>query len=142
MKIALFLAPGFGLLAYANLHEILFLLTRDQDSEAMSWHTVGLDEHLVFSSSGRPLKPDRSMAESHQYDVVIVLSAVSNRPNKKIGAWLRDQARHGAIMGGVTSALWLLADAGLVGDRRCTIHWGDLEAFRKREAETVQARVG
>jgi AraC family transcriptional regulator, glycine betaine-responsive activator len=131
MKIALLLAPGFGLLAHANINEILFLLTRGQKTPDIEWWTVGVADEPVVSSSGREIRPERSIAEPGYFDLVIVISATSNCCDERIAAWLRDQAGHGATMGAVTSGTWLLAQAGLIRNRRCTIHWGDLEAFRE-----------
>lgn len=132
LSIGLFLLPGFGLPAFASLNDLLFLLNRAGGRKpVISCNAVSIDGLPVTSSSGRTIPADRSIRERHRYDLIIVLSAVSNYTNKAAAGWLRDQSRHGAMLGAVTSGLWLLAFAGLVGGARCTLHWADVEAFRE-----------
>ena len=45
---------------------------------------------------------------------------------------LRRLARHGTVAGAISSGSFLLAEAGLLAGRRCTVHWEYLEAFRTR----------
>lgn len=131
-KVAIALVPGFGMLAAATLQEIFYLLNRDAgDGLRIDWDMVSLDGRPVTSSSGRVHDVDRPMDHQRTYDLVVVLSATSNYRNGEIATWLRSQARYGAALGAVTCGLWLLADAGLVGSRKCTLHWADLESFRE-----------
>ena len=46
--------------------------------------------------------------------------------------WLRDAAESGASVAAVCTGAALLGDAGLLDGRRCTSHWGVLEAMRVR----------
>lgn len=135
-SIALLLPPGFGLPAFASLNDLFYLLNGSGDGEpVIDCRLVGLDGHDVVSSSGRTIKADCSIRDTCRYDLVIVLSAISNCTNKPAEAWLRSQRRHGATLGAVTSGLWLLAHAGLLGRAKCTLHWADYEAFREKNPE-------
>ena len=134
--VGLFLPPGFGLPAFAVLNDLFHLLDRERrDAPAISCKTISPDGVTASSSSGRIVKADISIAADATYDLIIVVSAVSNRFDKASVAWLRKQARFGAAFGAVTSGLWLLAHAGVIGNRRCTLHWADLEAFRQHFPE-------
>jgi AraC family carnitine catabolism transcriptional activator len=132
ISVGLFLPPGFGLPAFASLNDLFYLLTRERkDAPGIAWKIISLDGATACSSSGRLVKADVSITAEAIYDLVIVVSAVSNNIDKASAAWLRKQARFGATLGAVTSGLWLLAYAGVIGQRRCTLHWADLEAFRQ-----------
>jgi len=136
ISIGLLLPPGFGLPAFASLNDLFYLLNCESPGRpVVECRAVSLDGQAVTSSSGRPIKADCSIRDAHRYDLVIVLAAVSNYTNRIAEAWLRDQRRHGATLGAVTSGLWLLARAGLIGRARCTLHWADYEAFRERNPE-------
>lgn len=136
ITVGLFLPPGFGLPAFAALNDLFYLLNRERgDAPAISWKAISLDGMTASSSSGRIVKADVSSAADATYDLIIVVSAVSNHVDKASVAWLRKQARFGAAFGAVTSGLWLLAHAGVIGKRRCTLHWADLEAFRQHFPE-------
>jgi AraC family transcriptional regulator, carnitine catabolism transcriptional activator len=136
ITVGLFLPPGFGLPAFASLNDLFYLLNRERkDAPAISWKAISPDGMTACSSSGRIVKTDVSTAADVTYDLIIVVSAVSNHFDKASAAWLRKQARFGATLGAVTSGLWLLAHAGVIGNRRCTLHWADLEAFRQHFPE-------
>lgn len=133
ISIALFLPPGFGLPAFASLNDLFYLLNCESTgAPVVEYRVVSLDGQTVTSSSGRGIGADCSIRDAHRYDLIIVLAATSNYANRAAEAWLREQKRHGATLGAVTSGLWLLARAGLVRGARCTLHWADLEAFRER----------
>lgn len=136
ISIGLLLPPGFGLPAFASLNDLFYLLNNEGNGQpVIECRAVGLDGQAITSSSGRAMQADCSIRETRRYDLVIALSAISNYTNKAAEAWLRDQRRHGATLGAVTSGLWLLGHAGLLGGARCTLHWADYEAFREKYPE-------
>jgi transcriptional regulator GlxA family with amidase domain len=49
-----------------------------------------------------------------------------------LSAWLRDLARRGVTIGGISGGPYLLARAGLLAGRRCTLHWEHVPAFEER----------
>ena len=130
MKLGLLLTSGFGLLSYAMVHEVAHLLSRDGNIPHVTCETIGLTR-TVISSSGSPVEVDRLMSKEDRFDLILVLSAVTNASDRHITSWLRHQARTGAAFGASTSGLWHLARADLIGDRACTMHWADMEAFRE-----------
>ena len=46
-------------------------------------------------------------------------------------AWLRRLARRGVTIGGISGGPYILAKAGLLDERRATLHWEHLPAFRE-----------
>ena len=44
-------------------------------------------------------------------------------------SWLRREARKGIEIGGLCTAAYVIAKAGLLDGRKCTIHWENREAF-------------
>ena len=40
-------------------------------------------------------------------------------------------AREGAVLGALSTGSYVLAKAGLLRGRRCTIHWENLESFKE-----------
>src|SRR5699024_5964230 len=51
--------------------------------------------------------------------------------------WLRKQSRLGVGMGAVCTGSYVLARAGLLEGRRCTIHWENQAAFAEEFPETA-----
>ena len=46
-----------------------------------------------------------------------------------LAQWLRDLARRGIAVGGISLGAYALAHAGLLDGRRCALHWENLAAF-------------
>src|SRR6185369_16793083 len=51
--------------------------------------------------------------------------------DKSVFAWLRRLARKGVAVGGISGGPYILAKAGLLDERRATLHWEHLPAFRE-----------
>lgn len=85
----------------------------------------------VSASVGIVVAPEAAMAPSEAPDLVFVCAGVapSRRYSKALGAWLRRVARRGATMAAISTGADLLARAGLLNGRRCTIYWERAAAF-------------
>ncbi len=131
MHIGLFLVPGFGFLGLAAIMEILFQANKRLPDGTITWETLSANNETVVASSGASLQPDRSLVAAEHYDVVIVFGAAgaASYSDRAVSNWLRFQDAHGARLGSVMSGAWLLAQAGLLNDFRCSIHWQEIEAF-------------
>jgi transcriptional regulator GlxA family with amidase domain len=51
--------------------------------------------------------------------------------DKAVFAWLRRLAREGVTIGGISGGPYVLAKAGLLDERRATLHWEHMPAFRE-----------
>ncbi|MYM88311.1 AraC family transcriptional regulator [Rugamonas sp. FT82W] len=51
---------------------------------------------------------------------------------RQIGAWLRAQHAHGALIGGSCAGVFVLGEAGLLDGRRCTTTWWFQDELKQR----------
>jgi AraC family transcriptional regulator, carnitine catabolism transcriptional activator len=65
---------------------------------------------------------------------VIVVSGFEPlaRYTRAIGDWLKRLDRQGATLGGIDTGSFILAEAGLLADKRVTMHWEASAAFSER----------
>ena len=135
VRIAFLLVPRFSMMAFAAGIEPLRSANRLSGTQLFEWQLVSADGGPVAASNGIAVATHGSLAELGKADMVIAcagLEAPEVERDMKVHHQLRRLARHGAIIGAISSGSFLLAEAGLLAGRRCTVHWEYLEAFRAR----------
>jgi transcriptional regulator GlxA family with amidase domain len=82
-------------------------------------------------SNGASFKLDMGLDEIEREDTVLVCGGidVQQATTKPILNWLRREARRGVAIGGLCTAAYTLAKAGLLDGRRATIHWENQDSF-------------
>jgi transcriptional regulator GlxA family with amidase domain len=90
----------------------------------------------VRASNGVLVYTDQSLADvdirpGSNAPMVIVCSGMGAERyrDKELFAWLRRADRSGAVIGAVCSGAFVLARAGLLEGRKCTVHWESLPGF-------------
>jgi transcriptional regulator GlxA family with amidase domain len=135
VRIAFFLVPRFSMMAFAAGIEPLRSANRLSGTRLFEWQLVSADGSPVEASNGIAVATQGSLAELGKADMIIVcagLEAPEVERNIKLHHQLRRLARHGTLIGAISSGSFLLAETGLLAGRRCTVHWEYLAAFRAR----------
>lgn len=135
VRIGFLLVPRFSMMAFAAAVEPLRAANRLSGSELFEWPLVSADGNPVEASNGISVATQGPLAELGKLDVIIAcagLEAPEVERSSKLHHQLRRLARHGTVIGAISSGSFLLAEAGLLAGRRCTVHWEYLEAFRTR----------
>jgi transcriptional regulator GlxA family with amidase domain len=128
------LVPDFALMSYASTVEPLRAANRLAGKELYRWWHATPGNQPAIASSGAAVLPDFTFgADVKELDLLLVCAggnpaAFNDRPTF---AWLRKLARQGVIIGGVSGGPFLLARAGLLAGRRCTVHWEHMPAFQE-----------
>jgi transcriptional regulator GlxA family with amidase domain len=80
---------------------------------------------------GIGFKLDSDLTEVTRDDTVLVCGGidVATATTKRVIGWLRREARKGPVMGGLCTAGYTLAKAGLLDGKRATIHWENQDSF-------------
>jgi transcriptional regulator GlxA family with amidase domain len=132
-RIGFLLLPDFALMSYASAVEPLRGANRLSDRELYSWSHVAVAGRAVTASNGATVLASSSVGEPVALDALFVCAsgnpALFNDP--ATFSWLRAIARQGIWIGGVSGGAYVLARAGLLTGRRCTIHWEHIPAFRE-----------
>ncbi len=135
MRFAFLLIPQFSMMAFAAAIEPLRAANRLAGQTLYQWDLVSPDGAPVAASNGITVAVDLPLAKLRAADVLLVcmgldpLQCQSNRPLRNRLRWL---AARGVRIGGISTAPFLLAEAGLLDRRRCTVHWECAEHFRRR----------
>nr|WP_037272021.1 GlxA family transcriptional regulator [Roseovarius mucosus] len=125
------LLDKFTLLSFASAIECLRIANRMAEEELYSWVLTGDSDEVITCSAGVRFNLDFPLSELNREDVVLVCGGmdVQKTATKRMLNWLRREARKGLRMGGLCTASYVLARAGLLDGKRATIHWENHDSF-------------
>ncbi len=130
-KFALLLLPEFSMMPVTAAIEPLRLANRVSEKELYSWQMVTTDGKPVSASNGLLLSPDSDHGKVGGRTSIIVCGGlnIQDYAGKPTLNWLRKMARQGLGIGSLCTGCYVLAEAGLLDDHTCTIHWENMPAF-------------
>ena len=96
-----------------------------------SWSLVSETGGPATCSNGIVTQVNHALDDMPQADRLFVLSGigVQKRNTRSLMNSIRRQARRGVQIGGLCSAAWILARAGLLDGRKAAIHWDFHDSF-------------
>ncbi|MEM6727598.1 MAG: GlxA family transcriptional regulator, partial [Pseudomonadota bacterium] len=133
------LLDNFTMLSFAGALESLRIANRMADATLYTWEIMGEGGGQILSSAGPAFGVDRDLSEVTRDDTILLCGGidVQGATTKKLLNWLRREARRGAAIGGLCTAGYTMARAGLLDGKRATIHWENQDSFTE-EFEEVE----
>ncbi len=140
-KITFLLIPNFSMIAFSSAIEALRLANRALGRTAYEWQLVSEAGQPVQASNRVMLSVDASLEQvlgeardPTDARMVIVCSGVEveRYHDRAVFSWLRRMHKRGVSIGGLCTGAWILAEAGLLEDRNCAIHWEMIPSFAER----------
>lgn len=129
--IAFFLCPGFASIGFVCALEVLRAANKLSGRELYRWHVMSEAGGLVPSNNDLETLTNEGPLAGQKFQLVIVVSGTY--PDRATGPQarnrLRDLARHGSAIGGISTGAWVMAQAGLLEGYRCSIHWENAASF-------------
>ena len=138
-----YLLPEFTLLALASAVEALRLANAILEYDAYAWRLVSGDGISAEASCGISLKCDSTIeaerlavgSRGRPFMVVVCGGRNVERYASKTGeAWLRECRQNAIAIASLCTGAYVLAQARLLDDKRCVIHWENHPSFTERFA--------
>lgn len=131
------LVENFTLLSFASAVECLRIANRMAGADVYTWLVCGDSEDYVACSAGSRFQVDIGLDELNRDDTVLVCGGadIQQYTTKRLLNWLRREARRGLKIGGLCTASYTLAKAGLMEGKRSTIHWENHDSFSEEFPE-------
>ena len=128
-----FLDDGFTMQAFSSAVEVLRLVRQLKPEVGYAYSVVAMQDAPVAASNGLRLIPDALVDAVLPRSVIVAVSGAHANRTKAPGyvARLRDWARRGHPVWGVSSGVVRLAQAGLLDGRRVAAHWEDVQYLRQ-----------
>lgn len=125
------LLDKFSLLSFASALDSLRIANRMADKELYTWTLAGEGGDTVSCSAGTTFNVETDLVELQRDDVILICGGVDVQlaTTKKVLHWVRREARRGLRIGGLCTAAYTLAKAGLLDGKRATIHWENSDSF-------------
>lgn len=133
-SVGFLLVPGFSLLSYASAVEPLRAANQIAGRKLYDWWHAAPDDKAAPASNGAAILPDFDFgADPGALDLLLVCAGGNPATfrHRATLSWLRRLARKGIVIGGISGAPFILARAGLLEGRRCTLHWEHMPAFQE-----------
>ncbi|SDS74860.1 Transcriptional regulator GlxA family, contains an amidase domain and an AraC-type DNA-binding HTH domain [Pseudomonas trivialis] len=128
--IGLLMLPQFSMMALAGASEPLRAANRLRGTRLYEWTLLSETGGPVCSSSGLELQ---TVAIEHApaLDRVFVLASLDIETQKppKMLRYLQRAAARGITVGALSTGTFILARAGLLDGKRCTLHWECIGQF-------------
>lgn len=135
MQISLCLYPRFSNHCLANALEPLRAANDLSGAAHYRWRIVTPAGAPVRSSSGIEIAPEAGLEDAGGEALFLLPSyGFEDFATHAHGAALRRAARRHGVVAGLDMGAWLMASAGLLDERRATIHWDEYDAFAERFA--------
>ncbi len=125
------LTPMFSMLAFAAAIEPLRVANRMMRANAYSWRLVSDGGAPVACSNRTVIQVDGGLDDVRRGNAIVVCSGLEleRAATRNVITWLRKQSRLGIEIGAVCTGADLLARAGLLTNKKCSIHWENHAAF-------------
>lgn len=136
-QIGFLLLNEFSMLAFASALEPLRAANRQSNKELFKWVIATPGGAMATASNGVEVRADGDLAILQECRMVFVCAGVNVRGNtdKNILNMIRRLDRNGAVIGAICTGTYVMAAAGLLEGRRCTIHWENIDGLSEEFPE-------
>lgn len=129
------------MIAFASAVEAMRSANRMLGYEAYVWRTSSADGSPVEASSGISvaaetcIDDERRMINGADRPTLYLVCGGTNietHITKQLTGIVREEHMRGIAVGGLCTGAFVVAAAGLLGGKRCAIHWENLPGFQER----------
>lgn len=130
-RFAFVLVESFSLLSFASALDALRIANRMAEGPLYSWILLGEGGDIVSCSAGTSFSVDYDLIELKRGDTIFLCGGIDIQKNtsKRLLNWLRRESRRGLLVGGLCTAAYSMAKAGILDGKKATIHWENQDSF-------------
>lgn len=139
-NVVFYLVPEFTMMAFTSAIEALRSANRMLGYKAYSWRLSSQNGSSEVASNGVEILVKTSIEEERKLlndankpSMFLICGGVNiaNYASKALTGLVREEHARGVAVGGLCTAAYILASAGLLSGKRCAIHWEDMPGFQE-----------
>lgn len=131
------LQPEYAMVALLSAIEPLRVANRFAKRDVFRWQLLSPTDQSVEASNALALQQFTPITEAEPPSNLFICSSFhpQNSITPELINWVRKNTRQGTIIGAMDTGCYLLAEAGLLRNRRITMHWEAVPAFSEDHPE-------
>jgi len=130
IRVGIFLFNEVEVLDFAGPFEV-FSLTLKNDEKAFEVITIGETSEVISARNNLKVLPNSTFKDELNLDILIIPGGygaeVIEIKSKVTLAWIKEQNHKVSILASVCTGALLLAECGLLDNKKATSHWMDLD---------------
>lgn len=136
LEIGFLVLTNFTMTPFAALIDVFRLAADDADKSRpirIRWTVIGNSLEPIRASNGIPIAPQATLGDPARFDYLIVCGGVLKRDGRAdpiIEEYVKMAVAAGVEIVGVCTAVFLIAQSGVLDDRQACLSWFHLSEFR------------
>ena len=134
LKVGIFIFNEVEVLDLAGPFEVFSIASKD-DEKLFEVITIGEKGEIITARNGLKVLPNASFKDNLDLDILIIPGGYGAEEieikNKCVLEWIIEQKNKVQILASVCTGALLLAECGILDNKKATTHWMDIERLEK-----------
>lgn len=129
IKVGIFIFNDVEVLDFAGPFEVFSLASKNNNS-VFEVFTISENKEIIKARNGLQVKPNLSFNDNYEIDILIIPGGYGAEEfeikKQKTLNWIIEQSKKVDILASVCTGALLLAECGILKNKKATTHWMDL----------------